>query len=283
MMPEQRSLIEQIENTPIIPNSLAVWGLGQMGLAVKGPDAVLIIDPYLSDLVGERFGDWGTRLFPPPVQPEQVTNADYFLISHEHLDHFDPATLGPAAAASPEARFVTTGWCADLLADLDIPQGRVILPTALEPVTLPGTSARVTVLPSAHYEKEYDKEKGYRWIGFLIEWNGVTFYHAGDTIIYPGYIEMLKALPKADLAMIPANGRDHFRETDGDLTGNMLPIEAARLTQEIGWDVVIPGHNDLFVKNVIPRAELTSAFERVDPRQKVKFLQPGELYYYVKA
>ena len=48
-MPEQRSLVEQIDNTPIIPNSLAVWGLGQMGLVVKGPDAVLVIDPYLSD------------------------------------------------------------------------------------------------------------------------------------------------------------------------------------------------------------------------------------------
>lgn len=281
-MPNHRTLAEQIETTPIIPNSLAVWGLGQMGLAVKGPDAVLVIDPYLSDVVGKRFGEWGTRAFPPPLLPEQVTHADFFLISHEHLDHLDPMTLGPAAKASPRALFVTTGWCADLLAEIDIPASRIVLPGALEPVMLPGTRARLTVVPSAHYEKEYDPQKGYRWIGFLIEWNGVVLYHSGDTILYPGYVETLRALPAADLAMIPANGRDYYRETEGDLTGNLLPVEAARLTRDLGWDVVIPGHNDLFPKNTIPMAHITDAFEKVDPRQKVKMLQPGELYYYVK-
>jgi hypothetical protein len=65
-------------------------------------------------------------------------------------------------------------------------------------------------------------------------------------------------------------------------TGNLLPAEAAYLSKEVGWDVLIVGHNDLYPNNTIPFAEITSALEKTVPRQKYKVLQPGELYYYVK-
>lgn len=276
-----QNLKTQIEQTPILPNSLAIWGLGQMGVAIKGTEGVIYIDPCLTDVVREQFGEFWGRGYPPPILPEHATHISYYFISHEHLDHLDPKTVGPIAKASPNAKFVTTGWCKDLLSDLDIADDRVIFPPALQSTTLPGTTCRVTPVPSAHYEKEYDEQKGYRWLGFIIEWNGVTFYHGGDTLVYPGYIEMLKGLPTADIAMIALNGRDYFREQVGVL-GNFLPIEGAHLAKELGWDVVIPGHNDLYSNNAIPFSHIIEAFETVNPRQKLKILQPGELYYYVK-
>jgi L-ascorbate 6-phosphate lactonase len=275
-------LIEQMQRTQIIPNSLAIWGLGQIGVAIKGPDACIFIDPCLSDVVREQFGDWWQRAYDPPILPEEIDNASYYLITHEHLDHLDPLTVEPAAKASPNAKFITTGWSLDILADLDIEPERVIVPPALEPIELLGTSITLTAVPSAHYEKEYDEEKGYRWLGYIIEWNGVTFYHAGDTIIYPDYIETLKGLPTPDVALLPVNGRDYYRETDAGAVGNLLPVEAARLARDLGWDVLIPGHNDLYPNNTIPQSEILHGLERVAPRQKFKMLQPGELYYYVK-
>jgi L-ascorbate 6-phosphate lactonase len=275
-------LIEQMQRTQIIPNSLAIWGLGQIGVAIKGPDACIFIDPCLSDVVREQFGDWWQRAYDPPILPEEIDNASYYLITHEHLDHLDPLTVGPAAKASPNAKFIATGWSLDILADLDVESERIIVPPALEPIELLGTSITLTAVPSAHYEKEFDDEKGYRYFGYLIEWNGVTFYHAGDTIIYPGYIDTLKGLPTPDVALLPVNGRDYYRETDAGAVGNLLPVEAARLARDLGWDVLIPGHNDLYPNNAIPQSEILHGLERVAPRQKFKMLQPGELYYYVK-
>ncbi|MBI5928502.1 MAG: MBL fold metallo-hydrolase [Chloroflexi bacterium] len=276
-----QQLKTQIEQTPILPNSLAIWGLGQMGVAIKGPEGVLYIDACLTDVVREEFGEFWVRGYPPPILPEAASHVSYYLISHEHLDHLDPKTIGPISKASPKAKFVTTGWCKDLLADLDIADDRTIFPPILQPTVLPGTTCRVTPVPAAHYGKDFDEQKGYRWLGFIIEWNGVVFYHGGDTLVYPGYIEMLKGLPRADVAMIALNGRDYFRELVGVL-GNFMPMEAAHLAQELGWDVVIPGHNDLFPNNAIPFGHIIEAFENVTPRQKLKILQPGELYYYVK-
>lgn len=274
-------LIAQMNSVPVMPNSLAIWGLGQMGVAIKGPDAIVYIDACLSDVVREQFGDWWARAYPTPIEPEAVTNADYYFASHEHLDHLDPLTAGPVAKASPQARFVAPAWCRDMLSDLDVSDDRVIFPKALEPVTI--GSMRVTTVPGAHYEKEYDAEKDYRWVGFLIEWNGVKFYHAGDTIIYPDYIETLKSLPRPDVAMLPVNGRDYYRETDAGAVGNLLPAEAARLARDLGWDVLIAGHNDLYPNNKIPMSDIADALEKVAPRQKYKILQPSELYYYIKV
>lgn len=281
-MPTGKDLITQMKTIPIMPNSLAFWGLGQMGIAIKGPDATLVIDPCLTDVIRSEFGDWWYRAYPPPVEPTALTNVDYYLVSHEHGDHLDKLTAGPVAKASPDAKFVITGWCVDLMADIDVGEDRLIVPAALQTMTLPGTSIKLTAIPSAHYEKEYDSQKGYRWFGYLIEWNGVTFYHSGDTIIHPGYVDTLKGLPTADVAMIPVNGRDWYRETDVNAVGNLLPQEAARLAKDTGWNKVIVGHNDLYPNNTIPFGQIADGFAMHAPRQAYTFLQPGELLYYVK-
>jgi len=280
-MPTGQDLTAQMQTIPILPNSLAIWGLGQMGVAIKGPDATLVIDPCLSDVVRHQAGEWWTRAYHPPVAPETLTTIDYYLISHEHLDHLDPLTVAPVAKASPGAKFVVTGWCLEGMNGADVAEYRLIVPPALETVSLPGTSAKLTAIPSAHYAKEHDAHKGYRWFGYLIEWNGVTFYHSGDTIIYPGYVEVLRGLPTADVAMIPVNGRDWYREADVGAIGNLLPQEAARLARDAGWGLVIAGHNDLFPNNAIPFGQIADAFAQHAPRQPYKFLQPGELLYYI--
>jgi L-ascorbate metabolism protein UlaG (beta-lactamase superfamily) len=247
-----------------------------MGLIVKGPDAVLYIDPCLSDIIE-------ARAFPPPLSPQQAaSHATYVLVTHEHIDHLDPKTLGPMAEAAPELRFVVSGWGLEQMDQLNIADDRLVLPPALERITLLDTSARLTAVPSAHYDKEHDPQKGHRWLGYLIEWNGVTLYHSGDTIIYPDYLETMLGLPTADVALVAVNGRDYFRDEVDHLKGNLWPVEAARLSKHLGWDVLIPGHNDLLPRNTIPASHIVDALDRDAPDQKFKLLRPGELYYYVK-
>ncbi|MCC6803130.1 MAG: MBL fold metallo-hydrolase [Anaerolineae bacterium] len=200
---------EILSTLSILPDSLALWGLGQSGVVVTGPDAVIVIDPCLSTIVDDISGGYLTRAFPPPIQPDALTGVDYILCTHDHADHFDPRTVVPMLAASPGAKVVLPGWALESARSAGIDSSRLIVPT--DSLTLPNTSLRLTVVPSAHYGKDYDPAKGYRWLGFLIEWNGVTLYHAGDTIIYDGYVEALRALPTPDLALVPINGRDWFR------------------------------------------------------------------------
>jgi L-ascorbate metabolism protein UlaG (beta-lactamase superfamily) len=275
-----KDLIAQMNGLSVTAGALAIWGLGQMGIALKAGDDVIYIDPYLTGKMKTPAStEFGVREFLPPVLPEDISNAAYVLCSHEHGDHTDAGTLGPIATASPGAKFVITGWSHGILDKAGIDPSRRIVPTVMQPMQLGGF--KVTALPSAHYNVENDPEKGHRWIGFLIEVNGIVFYHSGDTIIYPGYLDMLKAQPKIDVGMLAVNGRDAYRDSY-NWTGNLMPMEAAWLSQQLAWDVLIAGHNDLFIWNTVGAGELADALRIRNSRQKMHTLQPGELYLYVK-
>ncbi len=275
-------LMRQIDRIEVIPSSMAIWGMGQMGVGIKTPQTMLYVDLCLSDMLREQFAEVWVRAYDPPVQPAEVNNADYYLITHDHGDHLDPVTIAPIVKAAPHTKYVATGWCVETLLGLGISEDNIIVPKPFEPLQLPDSDVTITAIPAAHYEKTYDDEKGYRWFGYFIEANGVTFYHAGDTIIYEDYIETLKKFPHPDVAMLPVNGRDYYREVEGPAIGNLMPVEAARLASDLGWDVLIIGHNDLFPFNKIPFSHIIDALETVAPLQKYKVLQPGELYYYAK-
>ena len=276
-------LIKQIDSVVVSPDCLAVWGLGQMGLVLKGSNQKIIyIDPVLSDVVTIKFPDQVglmDRSFPPPLKPEEVNNADYVFCTHEHIDHTDPLTLGPLAKASPKAKFVISGWAQDLLDEAGISPERRMVPMPGKALELDGV--KVWSVPAAHYKLEEDAERGYRWMSLLISWGDVTFFHSGDTLLYPGYIDAVRALPKADLGLIAANGRNAMREAR-DILGNLLPSEAVWMASELGWDVLLGGHNDLFTFNSLPAGELFAAAQAQAPGLKVHVLKPGEVYYYIR-
>ena len=279
-----KNLIDQMNHLTVQTNCLAVWGLGQMGLAVKGSDGrIIYIDPVLTNVVAIKIpsvADKFTRAFPAPLKPEEVSNADYVFCSHEHLDHTDPLTLGPLAKASQQAKFITTGWAGSLLDESDIETNRRIIPKHGEPLDMDGL--RVSVIPAAHDEMEFDPVKGFRFFSFQLEWGGVRLFHSGDTRVTAEYLTHLHALPAADIALVAANGRDEYRKSL-DVLGNLQPAEVAWLAMEMGWDMVIGGHNDLFEWNTIGAGSLAEAVHKYHPRQKYRCqLQPGELFYYVK-
>jgi L-ascorbate 6-phosphate lactonase len=276
-------LIKQINDLVVSPGCLAIWGLGQMGVALKGShQKILYIDPILTDAVTRLIPDVTghfERAFDPPLQPEEITNADYVLCTHEHLDHTDPLTLGPLAISSPQARFISSGWVESLLDDAKISLERRIRPEMNTYTVL--DDMRVWGVPAAHYKVEFSQDKGYRWLSYLISWGDVTFFHGGDTLLYPGYMETIRQLPPVDVGLLAVNGRDAVRESEGVL-GNMLPDEAAWMANALKWDVLLGGHNDLFAWNTLPAGSLMDAVRHQALHQKVHVLQPGELYYYVR-
>lgn len=267
-------LIAQIERLDVPQGQLALWALGQMGFVFKGGDVIGYIDPYLSNSVGETGGP--ARRFPPPVQPGDVRHARYVFASHEHMDHADKPTLGPLMAASPQSILITSPQGREIALEADVPAERIVTPKLGERVELEGLA--YTPAPAAHYKFEVDDEGRARWMGFLVECNGVTLFHSGDTLVFP---ELLTALEgkQIDIAALPLNGRDFFRE-EQQITGNMWPGEGIALAQRIGANVLLGGHNDLFASNRIPAGLLFEELDRIAPFQRCHVLQPGELYLY---
>jgi L-ascorbate 6-phosphate lactonase len=268
-------LIGRIDALEIGGRSLAFWGLGQVGVAIKGPTGVLYVDPYLTDSDGE--GGSLPRTFPPPLAPTEVTNASAVLLTHVHIDHTDPDTILPLSKASPESRLVAPFTSRDTLIEAGLDEGRVVVPEVGDPLEISGVM--VTAVPSAHTELEYDPERGYPYLGYVIEWNDVTVYHAGDSVVYDGLVETLSAWD-IDLAFIPINGRDFFR-TERNIIGNMNFREAAELTETLDIGLIVPTHYDLIEGNTADPGHFVSHLYALNPMRPHKLLRPGELLCFV--
>jgi L-ascorbate metabolism protein UlaG (beta-lactamase superfamily) len=269
-------LISDIDGLKVGERALAFWGLGQVGVAIKGPEGVLYVDPYLTDSDGE--GGSLERTFPPPLRPDEVTNADWVLLTHDHIDHTDPDTVLPLSAASPQVRFVAPSTSRDTLVEAGLDAERVVVPEVGKPMEVAG--ATVTAVPSAHTELEYDPERGYTFLGYVIECNGVTVYHAGDTVVYDGLMETLSAW-NIDVAFVPINGRDFFR-TAQNIIGNTDFREAAQLAETLDFGLIVPTHYDLFAFNGADPGHFVSHLYDLNPMRRHKLLRPGELLYFAK-
>jgi L-ascorbate 6-phosphate lactonase len=229
----------------LAPGTIALWWLGQAGFAVRAGGLVLLLDPFLAPMA--------ERVSPPAFDPEDAVDVDVVTCSHEHYDHLDLASLPAIARASPKARFVIPRPLVDAVAAAGVPRQRIIGAQPDERIRLDGVTLHP--LPARHgvgmgdaYGFGRELSGGlYRFLGFVVDDGVARVYHAGDTIAYDGQAERLRALD-VDVALLPINGRDHFREAAG-IVGNLDHREAARLAADARVDVLIPMHYDTFASN----------------------------------
>ena len=269
--------------------SVAIWFIGQAGFIIKfSSGTVCYLDPWLSDLSG------GPRAYPIPLDPHLVTNCDILLTSHDHGDHIDVDADPIILRQSPHAIWVAPRGAAALVRRLGGAGEGTILLDGDDAVTV--RDVRITAIPSTHYgffsEERYtpDEEALYasipaqlpperrgteRFIGFVLECDGFTIYHAGDNNGYRGFLERLARWSQFDLMLLPINGRDWFREQTG-MIGNFTYREAAQVADQAHARLLIPYHYDGFVSNNEYPDALLRYVQNDGPRVPVHVLQVGE-------
>lgn len=251
--------------------------LGQAGLRLELGGTVLYVDPCLSDYVAEvaEQPDLWQRRFAPPISPDDITAATAVLCSHEHADHFDPRTLGPIAAACSEAVFVVPA-VAEQLARKELgDDAHVVLAKGNGEKFTFGPFA-VFAVPAAH-STNYTVEPtdlGHRWLGYVIEVDGYRIYHAGDTVRHQQQIDAVAAFGAPDIALLPINGRDEYRDSLG-LVGNLWPREAAEMALELQAGALVPLHHDLFAFNGISAGTLVDYVQSRNLTLEVRVLAAG--------
>jgi len=153
---------------------------------------------------------WGTSADAPL--------ADIIFITHAHFDHFRPDEIERLSSAA-------TAVVAPHDVAVELP-GNV---TAVEPgESHQVAGVRFTTVPAYNTREEaldfHPKANG--WVGYLLEFDGQTYYHAGDTDHAPELSDV-----RADVAMLPVGGRF-----------TMDVPAAARLARAIGPALAVPMH-----------------------------------------
>jgi L-ascorbate metabolism protein UlaG (beta-lactamase superfamily) len=234
-----RALIEEIQSTLLADGQAAFWWLGQHGFVMKLGDTVCYIDAFLSP-----FPD---RLVPPLIRPEEVTNADLVLGSHDHADHIDRDAWPAIAAASPQATFIVPALLRDrVVREVGLADDRVLGVDVDQSVEIGGIA--VQGVPAAHEFLDVDPSTGlHPYLGFILEGAGLCIYHAGDTCLYEGMQSILRRW-SFDVAFLPINGRDALRLA-ANCIGNMTYQEAVDLAGTIRPRLTVPTHFEMFAMN----------------------------------
>lgn len=237
-------------------NHIVIRHLGQAGFEIRFDDVRIVIDPYLSYSVDD--GDKWVRKYAPPVLPSEMTDVDFVLLSHDHLDHVDPETLQGIAKASPNCKFAASAsYAMRRLTEIGIAEDRIIPLEAERPLTL-ADDAIVTPIPAAHEELHPCVPGGYKELGFIIELHGKRIYHGGDTCLYAGLFERIHSV---DIGILPVNGRDEERHRMNCI-GNMNAEEAAWLANEAEIGLTVPCHWELYELNGETPENIREAFAK---------------------
>jgi L-ascorbate metabolism protein UlaG (beta-lactamase superfamily) len=259
----------------LVARGAGVWWLGQSGFLVAQNGRALIFDPYLSDSLTHKYSDSAkphVRMSERVVDPAALGALgviDVITCSHQHTDHLDAETLRPLLSANPHARLVLPAAIREFAAE------RLGQEVAARLVELDdGQSAQVGDMKfhgiaAAHDAVERDALGRCRFLGYVVEWAGLTFYHSGDTMLHDGLVPALRRF-KIDLAFLPINGNRPERGVAGNLNGK----EAARLAHAAGARQVIPCHYDLFEFNTAPPDEFIAECRALG--QSYQVLHPGE-------
>jgi len=236
-MPSGKAIIEQIDQYSPTADSFAFWWLGQASVVVKIAGLTIYIDPYLSPD--------SSRQVPPLLKPEDITNADLVLCTHDHGDHIDPYAVAGIAQTSPQARFIVPSTATQRVIDLSIAADRVV---GLNDSQAHRHDDLTVTAVKANHEFFYKTQQGeYPYLGYIVQHGDLQFYHSGDTIIYDG---LLTYLQKFDFSIVflPINGRDAARFSRGCL-GNMTYQEAVDLAGQLKATLTVPIHYDMFADN----------------------------------
>lgn len=256
--------------TPV-PSGLSLWWLGQSGFLVRSPSGCLLLDPYLSESLTNKYAATDkphVRMTRRPIDAARLSLVDVVTSSHNHTDHLDAETLIPLRAANPKLQMVAPEANRSFVAE------RLGTPPEWPVGLTDGQSAdvagwRIYALPAAHETIERDERGRCKFLGYVIQAAGLTLYHSGDCIPFPAQVDLLRTF-HVDLALLPINGRRPERRVAGNFWGR----EAAALAREIGARMVIPCHYEMFEFNTEPPDEFVAECERLS--QPYHVLRCGE-------
>lgn len=265
------ALLADIRRAAADHSSFHLWWLGQSGFLLQWQGRHLLLDPYLSDSLTKKYANTDrphVRLTELVSDPARLDFIDVVTSSHNHTDHLDAETLIPLINANPEItlvipeanrRFVAERLKIDAAFPVGMNEGEIIEINGF----------KITGVPAAHEELERDEQGRCKFMGFVIQCGPWTLYHSGDTVWRDEIVARLKDF-SIDVALLPINGR----KGDPRIAGNLNPQEAVVLARQIGAQLVIPCHYDMFAFNTADPQEF--AREAEAQGQAYRVLKCGE-------
>ena len=176
-----------------------VTWVGHATLLLQIDGVNVLTDPQWSRRASPVSFGGPKRVMPPGLRFEDLPPIHVVVISHDHYDHLDRATVTRLAAVHRPRFLVPLGlraWFADIgitdVEELDWWDHRTV------------QGIRFTCVPAQHFSGRSLWDRNRRlWSGWVLAGQSRRLYFAGDTAYFDGFKEIAARLGPFDLAAIP--------------------------------------------------------------------------------
>lgn len=219
---------------PVETGLRATW-LGHSTVLLELDGLRVLTDPVWSERISP-FGAVAPRRFQPvPAPISALPPLDAIVISHDHFDHLDRATIAQLAPLG--VPFVTALGVGDHLEAWGVPAAQIRELDWWEQATLRGGELAITATPAQHFSGRVGGGNRTLWTSMVIQTSRRRVFFSGDTGLTPQFAEIAARHGPFDLVMLEVGGFhpawDHIH------MGPAGALEAVRL---LGGGRLMPVH-----------------------------------------
>lgn len=221
---------------PETPSDFAAWWLGHSSFILELDGKRILFDPVFEN--GGPLPIILRRFDVSPIKREELPEIDIVVITHDHYDHLEAATIKFLATTNTEfivplgvgARLEGWGIQKNNISELGWHDAKTV------------GSLQITALPGIHYtSRSYNDRDKTLWASFVIKGADKNLFISGDT----GYGAHLKEIGEKhgpfDLAFVEIDGWNK-----GWPLTHLFPDQAVQLCHDINTKLMFPIHWGVF-------------------------------------
>lgn len=224
------------DRAAMVRNPSLTW-IGHATFLVRMDGATFLTDPMFSSRASPIRFAGPRRLVPPGVPLAALPPVDFVLLSHDHYDHADAASIKALAARG--TRFVVPLGLAAWVRELG---GDAVELDWWDHVELAGV--RVHCVPAQHFSgRSLIGQDRRLWAGWVVVGPTRRFYHAGDTGYSPDFSVIGERLGPVDVAAVPIGA---YEPAAMMRFIHVTPEEALRIGLDVGARRIVGMHFGTF-------------------------------------
>jgi N-acyl-phosphatidylethanolamine-hydrolysing phospholipase D len=277
----------------------ALW-IGHSSVLLQMDDKVILVDPVFENVIAGVM----LRKTEAGLNLEDIPRLDAVLISHAHMDHMSLPTLKRINEKFPDASLVFPKGVEKYLPEYDMEM--IMMQTGNSRKknyvgeTKEVNGVKITTVFAKHQGGRYGLDS-YTWnvpgcTGYIIEYNGMTVFYAGDTIYDDNAFKAIGRKYKINLALIPIGPCRDCEDTDVNGTHyHVSPFGALKILDDLNAEYMIPVHYGAIyyfndpdtpadaLRNLIEQfgSNSVSGTQPDKPyKERIKILKGGEQYIF---
>lgn len=230
----------------------ALYRLGHSSMLLAVEGEFWLIDPVFSERASPVQWMGPKRFHPVPVEYDQLPDIKGVIISHDHYDHLDQATI--ETLSNMAEHFVTPLGVGQLMLDWGVDPQQIHELDWWQHVDI--GKLQLTAAPGQHFSgRGITGGNQTLWASWGIKTPDQNIFYSGDTGYFEGFKEIGERLGPFDLTLIENGAYDKdWSEV------HMSPEETLQAHLDVKGTALLPVHNGTFDLALHPWYE---PFERI--------------------